>query len=290
MEAVDRDAEDYGDHTRQIERALKDRVRETLGLPPRITRSDLNLVQHAKINGITPSYDLPTPNAEHEDGRHTDDNIQTLLLPDDLERKLNAISSKCRTWIQETGINVLQMAFGFLEWSDGVQSETSFAPLILSEAQLNKRRTSQGLVFSIIGLGEEHTTNAVLAEKLRLDFGVELPEFTGASVEKYLAEVATLSPQNITWRVRRQVAIGVFPSARMAMYLDLDTKQEGFPESQIVQDLLGGTDAGASSPFADEYEVDQPEIERKVPCLVMDAQLVPIQHAGGCSGGQKPCG
>jgi len=39
MEKVDRDADDYIDRTRQIERALKDRVRQALGLPQRTTRN-----------------------------------------------------------------------------------------------------------------------------------------------------------------------------------------------------------------------------------------------------------
>jgi len=196
------------DRTRRVERALKDRVREALRMPPRARKPEVNLVQHAKINGITPSYELPTPDAEHADGRHTDDNIQTLLLPNDLERKVNAIISKCRTWVQETGINVLHIAYGFLEWSDGIQAETSFAPLILCEAQIDKRRTAQGVEFSICGTGDDALVNAVLAEKLRLDFGMELPPFSGASVEQYLADVSKLSPRNMIWRVRRQVAIG----------------------------------------------------------------------------------
>ena len=66
-------------------------------------------------------------------------------------------------------------------------------------------------------------------------------------------------------------AMGVFPSARMAMYHDLDPEQPGFPESEIIDSLLGGTNAESASPFADEYKVDDPEIERKVPYLVMDA-------------------
>jgi hypothetical protein len=38
-----------------------------------------------------------------------------------------------------------------------------------------------------------------------------------------------------------------------------------------VQALLAGGDTVGASPFADEYEVDKPEIEVKVPCLVRDA-------------------
>ncbi len=147
-------------------------------------------------------------------------------------------------------MNVLHVAYGFLEWSDGVQSDTSFAPLILCEAKIDKRRTSEGAEFSISGTGDEPETNAVLAEKLSLDFGVELPAFTGSSVEEYFSDVAKLSPRNMTWRVRRQVTIGVFPSARMAMYHDLDPKQPSFPDSEIVHSLLAGSNADSSSPFA----------------------------------------
>jgi Protein of unknown function (DUF4011) len=271
MESVDRDADDYIDCTRQIERSLKDRVREALGLPPRTGKPEVNLIQHAKINGITPSYELPIPKGEYTDARHIDDDIQTLLLPNDLERKLNSIVSKCRTWVQETGMNVLHVAYGFLEWSDGIQIETSFAPLILCEAQIEKRRTPQGVEFYISGVGDDPAINAVLAEKLRLDFGVDLPRFTGASVEEYFSDVSKLVPRNMTWRVRRQIAVGVFPSARMAMYHDLDPNQSDFPKSDIVQCLLGGSNAVSASPFAEEYEVDHPDIESKVRCIVMDA-------------------
>ena len=76
------------------------------------------------------------------DGRLNDADIQTLLLPTDLERKLNAITSKCRTWAQETGMNVLHVAYGFLEWSDGAHAETSLAPLILREAAIEKHQPS----------------------------------------------------------------------------------------------------------------------------------------------------
>jgi len=271
MEAVDRDADDYLEKTRTIERALKDSVRAQLGLAPRVQKSEINLTQHAKNNGIVPSYELPKPDEENGDGRHTDDNIQTLLLPSDLERKLNAILSKSRTWIQETGMSVLQVAFGFLEWSDDGETESAFAPLILLQVELKKTRTPQGAKYSIVGTGDRPELNAVLAKKLRIDFAMDLPKFDGSSLEAYLAEVAKVLPKKRDWRVRRQIAIGVFPSARMAMYHDLDPKQPGFPNSDIVHSLLAGSEAAGASPFADEYEVDEPEIEAKVPCLVMDA-------------------
>lgn len=271
MGAVDRDSDSYLDETRKIERALKDRVRAQFGLAPRAQKSEINLSQHAKNNGIVPSYELPQAGDEHEDGRHTDDKIQTLLLPDDLERKLNSVLSKSRTWIQETGMNVLQVAFGFLEWTEDGETDSSFAPLILLPVEIKRARTPQGAKFGIIGTGDEAEFNTVLAEKLRIDFSIKIPDFDGSSIEAYFAAVSEVLPKKKNWRVRRQVAIGVFPSARMAMYHDIDPSQSRFPDSEIIKSLLAGSDSAGATPFADEYEVDEPEIESKVPCLVMDA-------------------
>lgn len=272
IDALDPDSEDYLDKTQTVERALKDRVRASLGLPMRAIGTDVNLGEHARSHGISPSYDLPAPNESQNKGEHHDQNLQTLFLPKDLERKLNSISSKCRTWQQETGLNVLHVAYGFLEWADTAGAAHSFAPLVLTEANLIKSKSPEGAEFSIEGTGTEPETNTVLQEKLRLEFNVAIPAFAGGSIEDYLAEIASLAPKSMAfWRVRRQIAIGVFPSARMAMYHDLDPSKLRLAENDIVRVLLGGGGSGEASPFADEYEVDEPEIEKHVPRLICEA-------------------
>lgn len=268
---IDSKSIDAQDEIRRHERELKDRLRVKLGLPPRQTGADISLAQHAKLHGISPSYDLPSPDEENQDGRHRDDAIQTLLLADDLERKMTGISTKCRTWLQETGINVLHAAFGFLEWQDDVSRSSAFAPLVLMPVEFIKKKTMSGPEFWVKGLGESGEANLVLAEMLRTQFAIELPEFSQGSIEDYLAEVDVIRPPNLKWKVRRQVAFGVFPSARMAMYHDLDTSKTAFHNKEIVKQLLGGAESSVDSPFADEYDVDSPEIEKKIPCLVMDA-------------------
>lgn len=257
---------------RKAERAMGDRVRKNLGMAPRQTREDLSLAQHARNNGISPSYELPCNEEEHADGRHTDDAIQTLLLPNDLERTANRLITKCRSWQQETGLNVMNAAFGFLEWEDGTGKDRSFSPLVLVPVKIEKTKTRGGPVFWIEGTGEPGEMNNVLAEKLRLELGIELPPYGGGSIEDYMTEVAEAAPSKITWQVRRYAAFGVFPSARLAMYYDLDTQRPEFSTNGIVDELLGGKASDPSaSPFADEYEVDHPEIESKVPLLVTDA-------------------
>lgn len=268
---IESNAEGAADLTRAYERDLRDRIRLTRGMAPRQTRSDVSISQHAINHHISPSFELPYPRDEHNDGRHRDDDIQTLYLPDDLERKLNALSTKCKTWSEETGLDVLHAAFSFLEWTEPSSTDHILSPLILLPIVLTKKRTNEGTDFFVEALGEPAETNLVLAEKMRLEFGIDFPKYDGVSLEQYFTDVASISPKATTWKVRRQVVLGVFPSSRIAMYYDLDTSKQSFHKGGVISSLFGGTSGGAMASFADEYEVDQPEIECQVPNLVLDA-------------------
>src|SRR5690606_5917832 len=85
------------------ERARKDREREELGAPPR-DRAQPTHADMARAVGLNPDYDLPRPNgmiASH----HHDAYLQTLLFPEEMERKLRGLLSSYRTFLQELGIN-----------------------------------------------------------------------------------------------------------------------------------------------------------------------------------------
>jgi len=270
-ELLDPDTDDALKQVHTIERKLKDRVRADLGMRPRQSGDDPDFAAHAKNHGISPNYDLPLPGKAPDDGRHEDGDIQTLQLPRDLERKLVAIVNKGRIWSQETGVNVLHAAFGMLEWSEPDRSTNNLSPLVLMEVSLKQKKASGGLEIWVSGLGEAPEVNGVLAEKLRRDLGVELPAYEGGSVEDYMKAVADCAPGGITWRVRRQVVFGVFPSSRLAMFHDLDTNEADFAEHEVVKALLAGRNLEEVAPFAEDYNIDDPAIEAKVPLIVADA-------------------
>jgi superfamily I DNA and/or RNA helicase/very-short-patch-repair endonuclease len=273
-ETIDQDSEDSVDQMAVVERELRDQLREEFGLRPRQTKTNITLVHHARNNKIRPEYELPLTSEVHSDGRHEDNFIQTLLLPDLFERRLNSLISKCSTWRQETGINVLKAAFGFLEWKESPTSDPSLAPLILLPTEIEKKKTRGGYEYSVSGQDENPEINTVLAEKMRRDFGLELPAFDleQMTVEEYFSEVRNLKLHGKRLEVKRRVAIGVFPSARMVMYYDLNTSNYDFAEHETINELLLGSEENATeTPFGDEYEVDDPKIEAKVGCIVMDS-------------------
>ena len=85
------------DKQEKIERELKDKIRELLELPPRPSGDQLSdLFNHAKAHDINPSSSLPQPGAIDKDGRYTDDELQTLLLPKTFQSRMSRILSKIK--------------------------------------------------------------------------------------------------------------------------------------------------------------------------------------------------
>ena len=267
IDEIDPDDDEALEQARDAERQLRDRLRDELGMPPRQTRHDTSMAQHARAHFISPSFELPLPSERHGDGRHDDNHIQTLLLPDTLDRTMTRLLTKFRTWEQETGINVFHAAFGFLEWGDDSQRQLS--PLVLLKVRVERRKTHHGPEYRVQSAEEDPTSNRVLQEALRARFSLALPAYDGGSIEDYMSDVAELAPRGLVWRVRRLVAFGVFPSAQMSMYEDL--APDNLVRSDIVDSLLAGSGDAAASPFEGEYPVDDPEVEARVPLLVTDA-------------------
>ena len=256
---------------RQLERALRDRLRDALGWPPRQRGTELSLEQHARNHGIAPAVELPVadpPGTAREAG---DKRLQTLLLRPELTRKLGALLGKSAEFTEETGVPVLHAALGFLEWQEPGQSRPALAPLLLMPVEIHRHTGRQGLVFRVTAAVDEPEPNLVLAEFLKQQFGLDLPTFEAGQIEAYFSALTAALRERPQWKLRRQATVGIFPSARMVMYYDLDTSSFDFAQNDNLRRLFGGSEEGGHSGYAADYPVDDPDIERKVPLLVMDA-------------------
>jgi hypothetical protein len=133
------------------ERRIRDKLRERLGMPPRLDKSDpKSLAIWADKCGIDPSFDLPRPQSGHEKPAHIDRLIQTLLLPSDLERRLGNIMVKYRTWQEETGLNVFFAAFGLLEWAGPKTGGGGvLSPILLLPLRLERQKIRSGAKYSV---------------------------------------------------------------------------------------------------------------------------------------------
>ena len=194
---------------RRIERALRTRLRKTLGMSDRPGSDEISRQEWARRNGIEPSFDLPLPNKARGSSQ-ADGYIQTLLLPEEMERTLSAINDQTRGTLQETGVNTLYLALGYLEWYESTTSQKPmYAPLLLHPIDIQRKIVGGKYRYSIGSLEEETETNVTLSERLQKDFHRRLPLLEEEDTpEKYLSKVQSAIRDIPRWRVRRFAVVG----------------------------------------------------------------------------------
>ncbi|GAB5469683.1 MAG: hypothetical protein Kilf2KO_27130 [Rhodospirillales bacterium] len=226
--------------------------------------------------GLEVSWALPQDAEADRPARHSDRKIQTLLYPDQLDSRLRKLRSDARTAVEETGSNLLHLAFGFLEWREGGGDRKGYlAPLLLLPVELERQPQAAGRVlYRIAWTGEDLQPNLSLEKKLVDDFGLTLPPLGEApSVERYLRAVRRAVAEQAGWRVRRYATLALFQFGKQLLYRDLDPavwpKGRGLADSPTVCRLLLGDGAGSGfssetrpEPTAEQIDLDLELVER----------------------------
>ena len=171
--------------------------------------------------------------AENDSARYTDSKLQTIHSPTELQKRLLNTYYTARTAIEEQGVTTLYLALGMLEWYESESSEISRrSPLILVPVEIN--RSSVRASFRVQYTEEEIGTNLSLQEKLKAEFGIQLPnlpeadELDPSNVQNYLRDVnKTIDNKSIDgirqWSVDTSaMVLGFFSFAKFLMYRDLD--------------------------------------------------------------------
>ncbi|WGP00501.1 DUF4011 domain-containing protein [Saccharophagus degradans] len=195
----------------------------------------------ANILGIKVDYDLPHDSDHAEDGRHQDNNIQTLMYCSALSTAMKKLANEAKTSIEETGNNILFLSLGFLEWTDKIAGAERLAPLYMIPVAIEKITVQSIARYQIRFTGEDMIANLTLGEKLSQDFDMELPSILDKNdddkllnPEEYFKNVEALLALKrgdatlANWRVRRFATLATLSLGRLLMYRDLDP--ERWPE------------------------------------------------------------
>lgn len=187
---------------------------------------------------------LPEADTPATSNRFTDGFLETPLGPEALARRLLRLATDARTAEEEQGLNILYLAIGFLTWRESLSSEVvRESPLVLLPVELV--RNERASTFDIIAREDDLSTNLPLQERLRQDFGIQLPE---------VDETEELIPTNYFQSVREAVSgqagwsidehgmqVGFFSFAKLLMHRDLDPSVwpvNAFSESELLRGLL----------------------------------------------------
>lgn len=101
----------------------------------------MGINDYAKACGIVPNYENPKPKIETKHEKHTDNNLQTLFYPEDLEIKARAIFNETKRFLDEKGSNTLHLSFGCLQWFE-TKDTPRFAPLLLLQVKLVEKKNT----------------------------------------------------------------------------------------------------------------------------------------------------
>ena len=254
-------------------RKLKDKVRDQLGLPPRSTK-DTPLKDHAKNHRFSPNFDLPSPddNSKNID-KWNDRKIQTLMLPDNLNKSIDSIYKKYKSSLKETGVNPLFFCFGFLEWTGSYNSnQRIYSPLLTLQVVFDDKNKKKRLVD---GVGSDLSLNEVLNEKLKKDFGFQLPELKengGCPIDKYLEKVKKKIKENHPhWKVRNWAAFGLYNAQNMPICRDLKDIAQKENHRELLERILLGKSPESND--SENYNPDDRKHNKDIPALVEEADF-----------------
>lgn len=240
-------------------------------------RNDPSAEEWARQLGFATSYEVPESSSGDGSGKHTDNAIQTLLYPYEMEARLKSLLQAAESAIQEMGANILYVAFGFLEWYESSNSDSvRIAPLFLVPVRLHKGRLNpdtRTYEYTLSYSGEDIIPNLSLREKLRADFAMALPDLDENTVpDDYFTEVQTLiEDKQPRWRVRRYISLALLNFSKLLMYLDLDPtrwpEDTNIVDHTVVSRFLSGYgqeddpegESGGDLGFGEEYLIDEME-------------------------------
>lgn len=188
---------------------------------------------------------------ESENERVIPGDISTNRTIKEQQRTLKNLRDKARTAVEEQGVNILYLAFGFLQWTESLHSkQVMTSPLILVPVSITLESLTSPYVLKLHE--DEIVINPTLIYKMEHDFGIELPEFepNDSGIMLYLNKIQdSVCLQG--WKIHSECGLSLFSFLKMNMYSDLELHKEKIISNPILKALAG--DRSSIENVPDEY-------------------------------------
>lgn len=174
-----------------------------------------------------------------EDDRYTDNQLETRLGPDTLQKRLLKIAREAQTAEEESGVNILYLAVGFVTWFEDKSSQVPReAPLVLLPVEL--MRNARTSTYDIRLRDDDIMTNLPLQQRLRDDFGINMPDIEAGEEwvpSDYFAAVTEVIASRDRWKVDVDaIQLGFFSFSKLLMFRDLAI--EAWPDDALADHSL----------------------------------------------------
>jgi len=192
--------------------------------------------------------------------------FKTRLPEKEIRKRLKELYLASRSMYNESGVNSLFLAVGFLSWNEKSGEEFHQAPLILIPAQLIRQTASPG--YKLQRTDEDAVVNFCLLEMMRSQFGIPIRDVEGGGfgdgdpdfndVFKCFADAIQGRKE---WSLTSGVALGIFSFSKVVIWKDLTDHFDEFKRHPFVGHLAEGTGL-----YDDGVKVFPPEEAEKHLC------------------------
>jgi hypothetical protein len=208
---------------------------------------------------------------------------------------LRKLRIESRTSVQESGVNNLYLCLGTLVWeaadsrkSASSQRQSITSPLILVPVKLigGTRNTAFQLMLDEAGAS---TPNYCLLEKLKVDYGLQIPALevpledgAGVAVQDILQQVRlAISEAGVNMRVDETADLAILQFTKFRLWKDLDDNWQTFITNPLVNHLVH-TPTEEFVPEVPEHSgSDLDQLAAACPIPADSTQLEAIQRAVG---------
>ncbi len=178
---------------------------------------------------------------------------------------LSSLDKKTREYIEETGVSVMYMAFGFIHWTESSSSNYTYcAPVLLMPIRLEQKQKSKSAAkqWSISRMEDDISVNKTFSYKMEAEHGFELPEYDDEEgLTDYLRKVERLV-RNLHWTVTAECKIGIFSFTKISMYRDLKDNADAILANENILRLMNEpVDEEKHDSDSDVHPVTEPLIE-----------------------------
>lgn len=198
-------------------------------------------------------------NSDEDNESEIEANVETDKNSGDLQKTLRNLRSKAKTAIEEQGVNVLYLSFGFLKWTESENSDQIIAsPLILVPVTLTVESIKSPYILRLHE--DEIVLNPTLAYKLENDFGITLPAFDDIDdIDSFLNDVKSRTSLK-NWSVSKEVGLSLLSFLKINMYSDLDKHKDSIISNPLVRAISGEATAISKIPEGIlDYDFDKNE-------------------------------
>ena len=176
---------------------------------------------------------------------------------EEMQSTLRNLRQKAKLSLEEQGVNILYLSFGFLEWKQKPSEPPMNSPLVLVPVTIERKSLTSG--YSLRKLDEDIVVNPTLDYALNTHFGIDLPDFDPeAGIIAYLDIVRALAESN-GWKVHKEADLGLLSFLKIVMYRDLLKYQDRIFENPVIRAFCGDL-SGLPLPDEDVRNFDHDEI------------------------------